>query len=91
MGAHGVVFVYCLTEGQPLRGTLGPIICLLIEVPAAVHVFPSIIHFSHPYPLPASVSFLFESVVSVCCLEYLSSHAPLSSFQLGFVAPHPKK
>lgn len=52
---------------------------------------PSIFHFSHPCPLPATVPFLFESIVFVYCLEYLSSHCPLPSLQAGFIFLYPPK
>lgn len=84
MGAHGVIFLYCLPRGQPLHGRLGPIIHLLIEAPAIPRVFPSITQFSHPHSLPATVPFL--GVVFAHCLKSISSRAPLLSLQLGFVA-----
>ena len=81
------LFSSTIMKGQPLHGTLGPILCFLIEASAIIHVFPSIIYFFYPKPLSATVLLLFESSVSVYCLEYLSSHCPIFFTPLGLHVP----
>lgn len=71
------LFSSTIMKRQPHHGTLGPILCFLIKASAIIHVFPNIIHFFYPHPLSATVPLLFESIVSVYCLEYLSTHCPI--------------
>lgn len=62
---------------------------ILIEAPPTIHI-PQ----RHPFlPLTSFPSYchFFLKVFFIYCLEYLSSHEPLSSFHLDFLSPYLSK
>lgn len=72
----------------PFPSTTSPIICFLIRAPAIIHVFPSIIHLSHPHPLPLLFHFSLKVLSLLTWIHLLTwsivftpvrLHVPLSS------------